>query len=85
VLQTREERGITIELDTGQKEERPEKCPVSQNFLFPAWPPDPRIHLAPQNQVSTLRQENGAGAAAPNLPPVGCAGAAVRLIFNVSG
>jgi len=41
---------------------------------------NPRIHLAAQNQVNTLQQENGAGAAAPKLPPVGDAGAAVWLI-----
>ena len=47
-----------------------------RTFCF--QPPDPRIHLA--SQLITLRQENGAGAAAPKLPPVGDAGAAVRLI-----
>jgi len=34
-----------------------------------------QIHLA--LQMTTLQQENGAGAAAPKLPPVCCAGAAV--------
>ena len=67
--QNREERWITIVWDPGRKEERPGKCPVSQNFLFPPKPPDPRIHLAARNQLNTLRQENGAGAAAPKLPP----------------
>jgi len=80
VLQNREGRWFTIVLDRGRKEKRPGKCPVSQNFLFPPEPPDPRIHLAPQNQLNTLRRENGAGAAAPKLPPVGDAGAAVWLI-----
>ena len=55
-------------------------CPVSQNFLLPSeQPQDPWIEQLAR-QSSTLRQENGAGAAAPRLPPVGCAGAAVWLI-----